>query len=80
LCEAVAQVGGNGVKQFLTGIKFLVNNAYVYLTKGGGYNHYMLGGGVVLEAAALVSSGSIMGMSFNLWLVPNEIAKNTKQK
>jgi hypothetical protein len=26
---------------------------YVYLTKGGGYNRYMLGGGVVPEAAAL---------------------------
>lgn len=70
LCETVAQVGVRGFKKFFVGIKFplVKDNEYAYLTCGGGFATKMTGHGVVPEGAALISSGMIMGISFNLWV------------
>ncbi|HHW77479.1 MAG TPA: hypothetical protein GX399_10730 [Xanthomonadaceae bacterium] len=70
LAETVAQVGVNGIKQFFVGVRFPVQNGYVYMTRGGGYSAHMAGGGIVPEGAALVSSGIVMGISFQLWFAP----------
>jgi hypothetical protein len=68
MAETVAQVGVNGMRNFFVGVRFPVNNGYVYLTRGGGFDASMRGGGIVPEAAALLASGSITGFSIQLWL------------
>ncbi len=70
LAETVAQVGVNGLRSFFVGIRFPVKNGYVYLTRGGGFNPQMTGGGLVPEGAALIAAGSIAGLSMKLWFSP----------
>lgn len=70
LAETVAQVGVNGIRSFFVGIRFPVKNGYVYLTRGGGFNPQMTGGGLVPEGAALIAAGSIAGLSMKLWFSP----------
>lgn len=67
LAETVAQVGVNGLKSFFVGLRFPVNNGFVFLTRGGGYNVHMKGVGIVPEAAALIGSGFMNGIAINLW-------------
>lgn len=67
LAETIAQVGVNGFRQFFTGIRFPVENGYVYLTRGGGYSAVMRGHGIVPEAASLVATGTAAGIAFDLY-------------
>jgi hypothetical protein len=67
LAETVAQIGVYGLRQFLVGIRFPVNNGYVYLMRGGGYSPAMAGAGIIPEGAALIASGIMFGISFRLW-------------
>lgn len=60
-------MGVNGLRQFMVGIRFPVQNGYVYLTRGGSYSPAMQGRGVVPEGAALLTTGVAAGMSFNLY-------------
>lgn len=68
MAETVGQVGVNGIRSFFVGIRFPVRNGYVYLTRGGGFDVVMAGGGIVPEGAALIASGTLAGMAMNLWL------------
>ncbi len=68
MAETVGQVGVNGIRSFFVGIRFPVKNGYVYLTRGGGFDALMTGGGIVPEGAALIASGTLAGMTMNLWL------------
>lgn len=75
LAETSAQVGVFGMRKFFTGIKFPVKLGYVYLTRSGGVDDAdLLGRGVLKEAATLLNSGIIMGMSFKLWYSRKNIA------
>lgn len=78
LCETVAQVGVNGFRKFFVGIRFPVMQNYVYLTRAGGFATSMAGKGIIPEGASLLSSGTIMGMSFNLWIKSQADAHKTK--
>jgi hypothetical protein len=73
LAETVAQVGVHGIRQFFTGIKFPVQNGYMYLTKGGGYSPHFTGSGAVTEAAGLLYNGTVSGIAFELRFQPNNI-------
>lgn len=70
LAETVAQVGMNGFRQFFTGIRFPVQNGYMYLTKGGGYSPHFGGSGAVREGAALLHVGVVAGIPFELRFEP----------
>ena len=67
LAETIAQVGVVGFRQFFTGIRFPVQNGYVFLTRGGGYGAAMQGRGVLPESAALLARGTAAGMAFDLY-------------
>lgn len=71
LAETVAQVGVNGIREFFTGIRFPVQNGYMFLTKGGGYSPHFGGSGAVIEAAGLLYNGTILGIVFELRFQPN---------
>jgi hypothetical protein len=66
--EALAQA--NGTRQFLVGVRFPVKNGYVFLRKGGGYNPYWTGKGVLPEAMGLLYMGILGGASYQLWYSP----------
>ena len=82
MCETIAQVGVFGFKKLFVGIKFpLVKDIeYAYLTRGGGFAAKMTGHGVIPEGAALVGSGMIMGISFNLWVKKDPKVSNLKRE
>jgi hypothetical protein len=67
LAETIAQVGVNGFRHFFVGIKFPINNGYIFLTKGGGFDSAMTGLGLLPETAALIGSGAVMGYAYQLW-------------
>lgn len=67
LAETVAQVGVNGFSQFFKGIRFPVENGYMFLFRGGGYDAAFRGSGLVAEGAALLYNGSVLGIAFELW-------------
>jgi hypothetical protein len=79
LAETAAQIGVNGVRNIVEGLKFPVANGYVFLTRGGGFAPAMKGKGVVPESAALVSSGIILGMTFRLWFKADARPMNAAQ-
>lgn len=79
LAETAAQIGVNGMRQFFVGIRFPVQNGYVFLTRGGGYNMYMAGRGVMPEGAALLTTGIAAGMTFNLYFKAG-IVRNDPQR
>lgn len=68
LAETTAQVRvGGGLGAILEGIRFPVENGYVFLRRGGGFARAMTGQGVLTEAAGLIGSGSAAGISFTVW-------------
>jgi hypothetical protein len=71
LAETIAQVGVNGIKQFFTGIRFPVENGYVYLTRAGGEAKYFAGNGVVRETLGLIYQGMVSGITWNLFFQPS---------
>ncbi len=71
LAETVAQVGVNGIRQFFTGIRFPVQNGYMYLTKGGGYSTHFAGSGAITETAGLLYNGIVSGIAFELRFQPS---------
>ncbi|PVB62236.1 hypothetical protein [Labrenzia sp. 011] len=71
LAETVAQIGVNGFRQFFAGIKFPVQQGYVYLVRGGGYNAAFTGSGLLTETAGLIASGILIeGIEFEIWFDP----------
>ena len=70
IAETVGQVGVHGMRSFFVGVRFPVSNGYVYLTRGGGFNASMSGGGMVPEGAGLIASGVVAGFPVNLWMSP----------
>jgi len=70
LAETIAQVGVLGFKQFFTGIRFPVQNGYMYLLRGGGFAKSFGGAGLVPEAAALIKTGVVAGIPFELRFMP----------
>jgi len=71
LAETVAQVGVNGFREFFTGIRFPVQNGYMFLTKGGGYSPHFSGSGAIIEAAGLLYNGMVSGILFELRFQPS---------
>jgi hypothetical protein len=69
LAETIAQVGVNGFRQSLTGIRFPVSNGYVYLAKSGGYSAAFAGAGLVPEAAGLLYTGVVAGLAVEVRFV-----------
>jgi hypothetical protein len=67
LAETIAQVGINGFSNLFVGLRFPVQEGYVYLLRGGGYSAAMGGSGLVPEGAALIASGATGGFAFDLW-------------
>lgn len=49
-------------------MSFPVREKYVYLVRGGGYNAYMAGKGVLTEAAALIATIRTAEMSVEVYL------------
>jgi hypothetical protein len=78
LAETVAQVGVNGVRELLVGIRFPIQNGYAFLTKGGGYNPVFTGYGVLIESGALFYTGMVAGIAVEMRFVPS--AANTTNK
>lgn len=70
MAETFAQVGVNGVRSFVVGIRFPVDSGYVYLTRGGGFNPLMSGSGVVPEGVALLASGTLAGSAVSMCFSP----------
>jgi hypothetical protein len=71
LAETIAQVGINGFKQILVGVRFPVKNGYVFLTKAGSsLRSSWQGSGVLVEGAALIYTGTVSAFAFDLWFVP----------
>jgi hypothetical protein len=66
--EALAEA--YATRQFLVGVRFPVKNGYVFLRKGGGYNPYWTGKGVLPEAMSLLYMGILGGASYQLWYSP----------
>jgi hypothetical protein len=66
VAETVAQVGVLGFNKFFVGVRFPVQNGYMFLTRGGGLGK---GSGLVPEAAALIQTGIVAGISINLYFV-----------
>lgn len=66
LAETVAQVGVTGFSKFFRGIRFPIENGYMYLMRRGGYNPAFGGHGLVKEAAALVYVGVVVGIPFEV--------------
>ena len=54
----------------IEGIKFPVENGYVYLRGGGGFDSAMAGKGVLTEVGGLVGVGSAAGWQFTIWFRP----------
>jgi hypothetical protein len=69
LAETVAQVGVNGFRQLVAGIRFPVQNGYIFLRQGGGHNAAFGGSGILPEAAALIRTGMESGIAYELWFV-----------
>ncbi|WP_133512773.1 hypothetical protein [Candidatus Thiosymbion oneisti] len=70
LAETVARVGILGIRQFFSGIRFPIQNGYMYLRKGGGFNSKFGGSGAIPEAAGLLHRGIVHGIAFELWFSP----------
>lgn len=69
LAECIGQVGVNGFSKLFVGLKFPVENGYVYLVRAGGFSPWMGGTGLLPEAAGLLASGAVQAFSFQLWFV-----------
>ncbi len=68
LAETVAQVGVNGFSKFFLGLRFPVENQYVYVMRGGGFSPAMAGKGLLPEGAALFASGTLQGFAYRVYL------------
>jgi hypothetical protein len=66
LAETIAQVGVQGLHQAFRGLRFPVANGYMYLTRTGGYNPLFGGRGLLREAGALLYTGTVSGVVFEL--------------
>jgi hypothetical protein len=70
LAETVGQLGVYGFSKVFVGLRFPVQNGYVYLTRVGGYGAAMRGAGLVPEAAGLIGTGAVQGFAYQLWFQP----------
>lgn len=70
LAETIAQVGVQGFAKFFEGIRFPVEQGYMYLWRGGGYRAAFQGAGAIPEAAALIWTGVVAGIAFELRFEP----------
>ena len=73
--EALAEYAGQTQIQgrlgsLIEGIKFPVENGYVYLRAGGGFSSAMAGKGVLTEVGGLVGVGAAAGWQFTIWFRP----------
>lgn len=68
LAETVAQVGANGFSKFFLGLRFPVENQYVYVMRGGGHVADMAGKGLLPEGAALFAAGTLQGFAYRIYL------------
>ena len=66
LAETIAQVGTNGFREAFGGLRFPVKNGYMYLTRTGGFDPVFAGEGLIREAGALLYTGTVVGMVFQL--------------
>jgi len=69
----VARVGILGIRKFFSGIRFPIQNGYMYLRKGGGFNPKFSGSGAIPEAASLLHRGIVCGIAFELWFSPVKV-------
>jgi hypothetical protein len=67
LAETIAQIGVNGLSKFFLGLRFPVDNGYVFITHGGGFSPAMAGRGIFPEGVTLFASGSIQGFAYKIW-------------
>lgn len=70
LAQTIALGRVKGLSASFVGLRFPVQNGYVFLTKAGGYNKAMLGNGVFQEGAGLIASGMMSGITLQLWFKP----------
>lgn len=70
LAETIAQVGVLGFRKFFVGVRFPIDNGYLFLTQGGGYASAFTGAGLVPEAAALVYTGMVAGVPYSIFFLP----------
>lgn len=66
MAETFAQIEVNGLRETLAGLRFRAKESYVFLTRGGGYQPWFSGSGVLPEAAALLATGAIAGIPIEL--------------
>ena len=69
LAETIAQVGANGFRQSFRGLRFPLQNGYMYLSRAGGFDPIFEGQGLLREAGALLYTGTVTGMVFELRFV-----------
>lgn len=71
LAELIAQVGVNGFRSFFVGVRFPVQEGYVFLMRAGSSPTGPVAGvgglGVIPEGAGLVGYGIIGGVELRLW-------------
>lgn len=70
LAETVAQVGVQGFTKLFEGIRFPVQNGYMFLLRGGGRVPAYGGAGALPEGAALLWTGLVAGIAFELRFEP----------
>lgn len=68
LAETVAQVGVNGLSTFFVGLRFPLENEYVYILRGGGYSTKMAGKGLLPEGAGLFAAGTLQGFAYQVFI------------
>lgn len=73
LAETIAQVGVNGFKQLVAGLKFPVDNGYMFMRHGGGYSPLFTGAGAIPEAAGLLYTGMVSGVAIEIWFQPDNV-------
>lgn len=68
LADTLARVGVNGFSKLFAGIRFPVENMFVYLMRGGGYSATMTGKGLLPQSASLIASGTLQGFGYRIFL------------
>jgi hypothetical protein len=66
LAETIAQATVQGFREGFRALRFPVKNGYMHLIKGGGFAVDFRGHGAIRELGALLYTGTVMGMAFEL--------------
>ncbi len=67
LAETIGQIGAQNMSALFLGLRFPVENGYVFLTRAGGFGPAMGGAGLLPEGAALIGSGLVGSLAFELY-------------